>query len=118
MIRLVILALALALTAPAFAQSFSCRIGTRPACLDYGDTVCSSTGKCVNANAACFDTCQCDYEGFTCRSNVTACVEKYDDLLREHNDLLAQAKRAQSDAENAETRVRWATSLDEAQACY
>ncbi|KAA0921019.1 hypothetical protein FLO80_02275 [Aquicoccus porphyridii] len=88
MIRFFILALALISTTPAFAQSFSCRIGTRPACLDYGDTVCSSTGKCVDANAACFDTYQCNYEGFTCRSNVTECVEEHDDLLRKHNKLV------------------------------
>jgi hypothetical protein len=139
MIRLVAVALALALATQTHAQSFSCRIGTRPACLDYGDKLCSSTGKCVNANAACFDTYQCNYEGFTCRSNVTDCVEKYDDLLNRHNklvddyndllgrntelvsdynDLLESAKRAQSDAEDAGRCVRWATTLDDAQSCF
>lgn len=73
---------------PVTAQSFSCNIGGRPACLDFGDTVCSSSGKCVNQSAQCFDRFQCDLEGFTCRSNVTDCVEQYETLLRTHNDLV------------------------------
>lgn len=123
--RFSVLVLALISSAPADAQNFSCRIGTTPACLDYGDKVCSSMGKCVDANAACFDSYQCGYEGFTCRSNVTECADKYDRLLSEHNDLvseyndlLARAKRAQSNADDAERCVRWATTLDEAQGCY
>lgn len=125
MIRFSVLALILFSGTPVLGQSFSCRIGTTPACLDYGDKVCSSMGKCVDANAACFDSYQCNYEGFTCRSNVTACVEKYEDLLDEHNDLvedyndlLARAKRAQSDAEDAEFCVGMANTLDEAKACF
>ena len=58
-----------------FGQSFTCRIGQDAACLDWGDTVCSSSGMCVDANAACFDAYQCDYKGFTCKSNVDECVE-------------------------------------------
>lgn len=139
MIRFSVLAVALISSAPAFGQSFSCRIGTTPACLDYGDKVCSSMGKCVDSNAACFDSYQCNYEGFTCRSNVTACVEKYDHLLDEHNDLvgdyndllsknkqlvndynnlLTDMKRAEAEAEDAEDCVQWATTLQEAQYCY
>ena len=38
--RLPILLLALTLASPALGQDFSCRIGTQPACLDYGDKVC------------------------------------------------------------------------------
>jgi hypothetical protein len=119
------MALVLAFVPHANAQNFSCRIGTSPACLDYGDQVCSSNGKCVDANAVCFDSYQCGYEGFTCRSNVTECADKYDlllnennDLVSEYNDLLARAKRAQSDADDAERCVRWASTLDEAQGCY
>ena len=37
----------------AVAQSFTCGIGDRPACLEYGDMVCSTFGKCVSADAAC-----------------------------------------------------------------
>lgn len=124
MIRYFVLALALISSVPAFGQSFSCRIGSTPACLDYGDKVCSSMGKCVDANAACFDSYQCDYEGFTCRSNVTECAEEYDDLLDRHNDLvrdynelLEDAKRARSEAENTELCIQWATTLSEAQGC-
>ena len=72
----------------ASAQSFSCRIGTRAACLDYGDTVCSSLGKCVDSSSVCFDQYQCNYEGFTCKSNVSDCIKEYDDLLSRHNTLI------------------------------
>lgn len=71
------------------AQNFSCGIGDRGACLGYGDTVCSSSGKCVSGDAQCFDRYQCDYEGFTCKSNVTECFEKHDVLVRKFNNLLS-----------------------------
>lgn len=86
--RTLILMAALAVASPALGQSFSCRIGTQPACLDYGDQVCSSSGKCVDSDAACFDSYQCGYEGFTCKSNVTECVDAHDELLRKHNALV------------------------------
>lgn len=91
-LRLVVCAVALIVTMPqlASARNFSCRIGTEPACLDYGDTVCSSQGMCVDRNASCFDSYQCNYEGFTCKSNVTNCVEEHDDLARRFNDLLSE----------------------------
>lgn len=88
MIRAAILLAALGIAAPALGQSFSCRIGTTPACLGFGDTVCSSTGTCVNRDSACFDRYQCNFEGFTCKSNVTDCVDRYDRLLRDHNTLV------------------------------
>ena len=69
-------------------QGFSCSYGDRGACLGFGDTVCSSSGMCVDQNAACFDKYQCDYEGFTCKSNVTECVAAYDKLLGENNTLV------------------------------
>ena len=86
--RLPILLLGLTLASPALGQDFSCRIGTQPACLDYSDKVCSSSGMCVDQNAACFDKYQCDNEGFTCKSNVTECIATHDKLLRENNTLV------------------------------
>ena len=68
-------------TSVASAQSFSCPIGREPACLDYGDRV-------VDQSAACFDTLQCDYEGFTCKSHVTSCAADYEALLQKHNALV------------------------------
>ncbi|WP_103763121.1 hypothetical protein [Roseovarius confluentis] len=70
------------------AQSFSCGMGDRPACLGYGDTVCSSRGKCVSQDAACFESYQCNYEGFTCKSNLTECGAEYDGLLIRFNTLV------------------------------
>jgi hypothetical protein len=67
--------------------------GVSAACQNYelyelGSKVCSSSSMCVDQNVAYFDNCQCDYEGFTCNSNVTECVEAHGIWLRKHNDLV------------------------------
>jgi len=81
-------ALALFFSLPANAQqNFSCSYGSRGACLGFGDTICSSTGMCVDSDALCFNRYQCDYEGFTCKSNVSDCVRDYNALLDGKNDL-------------------------------
>lgn len=92
-------------------QGFSCSYGDRGACLGFGDTVCSSSGMCVDQNAACFDKYQCDYEGFTCKSNVTECVEAHDTLLRKHNDLIDDFN------ENLEIAKDMAARLDDIESC-
>ena len=120
------------------AQSFSCSIGKKAACLDYGDKVCSTFAKCVDQKAACFDQFQCNYEGFTCKSNVTKIASKYDDLVEDYNrlvrskkslaedydellstsrSLLAQYEEMKSDAEAYEQCVRLANNLEEARDC-
>lgn len=83
---------ALVVAIDAHAQSFSCRFGTQPACLDSGDTVCSWLGKCVDEDAVCFEPYQCDYEGFTCRSNLTDCADDYEDLADDYNNLVRDAR--------------------------
>lgn len=75
---------------PANAQNFSCSYGDRPSCLGFGETVCSSFGKCVKDNAICFDSYTCNYEGFTCKSNLTDLGDEYDDLVRRFNNLLSK----------------------------
>jgi hypothetical protein len=122
--RLPILLLALTLASPALGQDFSCRMGTQPACLDYGDTVCSSRGMCVDSDAACFDKYQCNFEGFTCKSNVTECVEAHDTLLRKHNDLvddfnenLEVAKDMAERLDDIETCLIYASTLEAARLC-
>lgn len=116
--------LALTLASPAFSDSFSCRIGTQPACLEYGDEVCSSRGMCVDRDAACFDQYQCNYEGFTCKSNVSECVEAHDTLLRKHNELvddfnknLEMAKDMAARLDDIEGCLILATTLDAARLC-
>ena len=106
------------------AQNFSCRIGTRGACLDYGDTICSSSGQCVDQNAECFDRYQCDFEGFTCKSNVTECASQYDDLARRHNELVDEfdemqkaAKRIGENYDYVNLCVNAADDLESAQRC-
>lgn len=122
--RLPVLLLALTLASPALGQNFSCRIGTQPACLDYGDTVCSSRGICVDKDSACFDRYQCNFEGFTCKSNVTECVETYDRLLRKHNDLvddfnkkLKVAKEMAARIDDIESCLLYASTLESAKRC-
>ena len=123
---------------PAQTQSFSCGIGDRPSCLGYGDTVCSSSGKCVSQNAQCFDSYQCNYEGFTCRSNVTECVQTYEELLLTHNslinnyndllatradlrddlrDLLEIVEDLEGNQQETQSCLIYATTLDQAQLC-
>lgn len=70
------------------AQNFSCTFG-RGACLNYGDTVCSSNGKCVDSSAICFEAYQCGYGGFTCKSDVEECISDYNNLLNKNNELVA-----------------------------
>ncbi|MEC7762926.1 MAG: hypothetical protein VX874_13560 [Pseudomonadota bacterium] len=101
-----LIALAL-LMAPGHAhaqQTFSCSYGDRAACLGYGDTVCSSQGKCVSQDAACFSSYQCNYEGFTCKSNLTECADEYDGLqsrfnalVDDYNDLLEESHEIRDD---------------------
>lgn len=124
-------ALLAVLAHPGQAQSFSCAIGDQPACLGYGETVCSSSGKCVSNDAACFDQYQCNFEGFTCRSNLTDCAEDYDELLATHNDLveeynallddrdsLLEVVEDQEDAfEDVATCLTYAVSLEDARLC-
>ena len=105
-------------------QNFSCSYGDRGAFLGYGDTVCSSRGMCVDQNSACFDQNQCNYEGFTCRSNVTECVETHDALLRRHNDLvddfnenLEIARGMAARLEDVETCLIYASTLEDAKLC-
>jgi hypothetical protein len=118
------LLLALAFAVPALSQSFSCRIGTQPACLDYGENVCSSSGMCVDRNAACFDQYQCNYEGFTCKSNATECVVAHNALLRKHNELvddfnsnLEIARKLAARLDDIASCLVYASSLEEAKRC-
>ncbi len=106
-----LLALTLIPTGVSAQQGFSCSYGDRGACLGFGDTVCSSSGMCVDQNAACFDKYQCDYEGFTCKSNVTECVEAHDTLLRKHNDLIDDFN------ENLQIAKDMAARLDDIESC-
>jgi len=119
-------------------QGFSCSYGDQGACLGYGETVCSSGGMCVDQNAACFSSSQCNYEGFTCKSNVTECVDTYDRLLNEHNELvrnyntllddhrdliddhnqnLIVMRRQQDSLADIETCLIYANTLAAAQSC-
>lgn len=105
-------------------QGFSCSYGDRGACLGFGETVCSSGGMCVDKNASCFDSYQCNYEGFTCKSNVTECVDAHDTLLRKHNDLVEDfndnldvVRGMANKLDDIETCLIYASTLDDAKRC-
>ena len=92
-------------------QRFSCSYGDRGACLGYGETVCSSLGKCVSENAVCFDSYQCNYEGFTCKSNLTECADEYDGLLARFNSLVNDYNELLEDSR--EMRASFESTLEE-----
>lgn len=78
----------------------------------------------MSSDSACFDRYQCDFEGFTCKSNVTECVEAHDNLVNDYNRLLADHKELADLARQKEERlqslqfcIEYAGTLDEAQRC-
>lgn len=106
------------------AGNFSCPGFKRGACLDYGDKACSSNAKCVDQGAECFSSYTCGYNGFICKT-------KFDDLAATYDDLETRARRLASDYDlltsrynslvseksDIENCIRYASSLQEAQAC-
>jgi hypothetical protein len=93
------------------AQSFSCPIGKNAACLDYGDKVCSSRGKCVTSDAVCFDSYTCNFKGFVCKSDLDDVVENHDAVVMKYNtlvDAIGDVQRCVRDAEN----------VNDAQSCF
>jgi hypothetical protein len=79
---------------------------------------------CVDLNAACFDRYQCNYEGFTCKSNLTECIEAHDSLLRKHNELvddfnknLQIAKKMAARLDDIERCLIYASTLEDAKQC-
>lgn len=94
MIRLLLAVAAVTLTTPTFAQSFSCRMGSQPACLDYGDKVCNSTAKCVSSDAVCFDSYTCNYSGFVCKSDMDDLAKKAKRMAEGYDELRQCLSRA------------------------
>ena len=129
--------LAFGASSPLSAQSFSCSIGT-PSCLSYGETVCSSRGMCVRDDSICFDQYACNYEGFTCKSNLTDLGSDYDGLVirfnsllsdnetllnnhnrlvNDYNELLETSQQLESSLDALRRCVSRANTISEAQAC-
>jgi hypothetical protein len=115
--RLFLVAVTLA-SGPALGQTFECRMGQNAACLDWGETVCTSQGMCVNKDAACFDSYQCDYKGFACKSDVDQCVEAHDKIVQDYNALLADYETLQkAGKELAESHERLERELEDLKGC-
>lgn len=110
MFRIVLFAATLIVASPAFTQNFSCSFGTRAACLDYGDKVCSSMGKCVSSDAICFDSYTCGFKGFVCKAKLDEVADEYDKLVGKYNKLVDNANDVQRCVSNADT-------LEDAQFC-
>ena len=62
------------------AQSFSCSMGDRPACLGYGD-------KVVSSDATCFSSFTCS-GNFVCQSDLQDVIYKNSNLVDEYNELV------------------------------
>ena len=103
-------------TGPIGAQGFSCSMG-QPACLDYGAVVCKSMAKCVGRDAICFDSYECDYEGFVCKSKMDDVVDEYDVLLKKAKGLQSSLISADDELSRLKACVGYATTLQEAQNC-
>jgi len=110
-IRALLVAVALLPSTAMAQQAFTCPYGDRGACLGFGETVCTSSGRCVRDDALCFDRYQCNYEGFTCRSNVTECIDDYDNLLRRFNTLVDDYNGLLADSR--EIQDAWEAAADE-----
>lgn len=91
-------ALYVAVTSSAIAQSFSCHIGKRAACLGYND-------KVVDRSAQCFDQFTCSPGGFICKSDADKMQEKARAMIQGYDDLRGCIIRA-SDMDDIETCIR------------
>lgn len=94
----------------AYGDSFSCNYGKQPACLDYGDKVCSSYAKCVSNDAVCFDAYTCNSQGYICKSVFQELADEYDDLVNKYNSLIAKRN-------NQMTCLSGASTMDDVQNC-
>ena len=129
---------AFTLVASAYGEDFSCALGRRGACLSYGDTVCSSAGKCVQQDAICFQPYTCGFGGFVCKSKLDDVVDEYNsladtnrslvadynDLTERFNALLRTSKSLSDDYDELTVKhrrsrdcVTYASTLEEAQGC-
>ena len=95
MIRFLVAVAVSSLVTPSLAQSFSCRMGSQPACLDYGAKVCSSNGKCVTSDAVCFDSYTCNFQGFVCKSDMEELSDKANRIAQGYDDLRRCLGRAE-----------------------
>ena len=86
--HILIVYLSVQINLSAYGDTFSCNFGTQPACLDYGDKVCSSYSKCVSSDAVCFDAYTCNYQGYICKSVFQDLADDYDELVNKYNRLL------------------------------
>ena len=105
-------------------QYYSCSDGKRGACLDYGDTVCSSGSKCVDDDTVCFDSYTCRYKGFVCKSKYDDLVVEYNTLSVEYNTLSSKCQTTEMEYDNLENKYRSlkdcvssANSLEDAHNC-
>jgi hypothetical protein len=103
------------------AEDFSCNYGKRGACLDYGDKVCSSDGKCVSQDATCFRPYTCDFRGFVCKSQLDdlsdSCkrlANDQEELIGKYNLLLRDKKTMNDCVNNARTLLQAQTCIKEA----
>ena len=104
--------------------SFSCPMGKQAACLDYGDKVCPSYGKCVDDDAICFSSFTCDYKGFICKSKFDDLADdlayEYEKLVDKYNETVNKYNKTVEvieEYEDQRTCVEYASTLEEAKNC-
>jgi len=82
----------------ASAQSFSCSLGRKPACLGYDD-------KVVDQNAQCFDSMTCFPGGFVCKSDVERAQEKARQIITGYDEFRNCVARS-NDMSDVESCIR------------
>ena len=118
-LRIAVLAILFLRNAPdAFGQeSFSCTLGTQPACLDYGAVVCKSSATCVAKDAVCFEPNTCDNRGFVCKSSL---IEANNELAAAQAQFaleMSYLQTAQAKERRVADCVASADTLDKAKEC-
>ncbi len=65
----------------------------------------------MSEDAACFNSYQCNYEGFTCKSNLTECANEYDGLQTRFNTLVGDYNELLKNSR--EMRAAFKSALEE-----
>jgi hypothetical protein len=108
--------LLLAPVTSASAENFSCSFG-RGACLDYGDTVCSSLGKCVDQSAQCFSSYTCNYQGFVCKSDFDDLQRTAKQIALDYDALVVKAEAIASSYDDLRRCLATANTMSDVSTC-
>lgn len=118
MLRIVLVFISVLVSTSAYAQSFSCPIGKRAACLDYNDNVCDGwNAKCVKKDAQCFDSYTCGYKGFVCKDKLDNAIDEYENIRSQYNTLVNDYNSIKKSRDSLKDCITYASTLEDARRC-